>query len=104
MPATLLPTLPAALPALPATTPVTVVASAPRVSVPAPVVMTLPPTVFGAASSVMALTSAFATGAVSRMLTVSVPLALSPPRSLTTREMGSVVAVAPGWLTGPLRV
>ena len=96
---TLLPGTPA-----PAMMPVTAVASAPRVSAPAPVAMTLPKTGFGAVSSVTALTSGFATGLVSRMLMVSVPLALSPPRSLTVSGTGSVVAVTPGWFTAPLSV
>ncbi|MCY1206249.1 hypothetical protein D9M72_178130 [compost metagenome] len=86
------PTVPAAPPKLTPVTGATLRSSAPMVSL----VATLPDTVFGAASSVMAAASSVACGTSSTMRTVSVPVAVAPPASVTCRAMASVLSVAPG--------
>ena len=64
--------------------------------------MTLPETGFGAVSSVMALTSAMASGAVSKMLMVRVLLLVSPLSSLTTMGMASSTSPPVWFLAVPL--
>ncbi len=55
-------------------------------------------------SSVTVRESALAVIALSRICTVSVPLAEPPPKSLTVRAMVSVLSVAPGWLKAAFKV
>ncbi|MNU72973.1 hypothetical protein D3C71_624470 [compost metagenome] len=94
------PTVPATPPKLTPVTGTPLASSAPRVSL----AFTSPPTVFGTPSSVMALVSFTASGTSSTMRTVSVPVAVSPPASVTSSAMSSVLSVAFGCATCPSSV
>ncbi len=67
---------------------------------------TLPATVLSAlvVPSTTLLLSARAVGVSSTIWTVSVPLVVMPPRSVTSRAIRSLLSVAPGWFSAALRV